>query len=132
MSTEEKNVPDNLVAKSGIFGGMNVTMGVASMAMILGFVFFTIRDVEYSSAIFSSGKDFIIGTMGWFYVVVVNVALFFVFWLLFSRFGDVKLIQRNAPLVQALTVFQAMQQDALYCIAKQNKAKLPHRCVQNL
>ncbi len=91
MSTEEKNVPDNLVAKSGIFGGMNVTMGVASMAMILGFVFFTIRDVEYSSAIFSSGKDFIIGTMGWFYVVVVNVALFFVFWLLFSRFGDVKL-----------------------------------------
>jgi choline/glycine/proline betaine transport protein len=91
MSTETSNTPQDLVAKAGIFSGMNVTMGIASMVMILGFVIFTIRDVEASSAIFASGKDFIIGTLDWFYVVVVNVALFFVFWLLVSRFGDVKL-----------------------------------------
>jgi choline/glycine/proline betaine transport protein len=83
--------PDGLVAKSGIFAGMNPLMGIASMIMILGFVAFTISDVEYSSAVFASGKDFIIGTMDWFYVVVVNIALFFVFWLMASRFGDVKL-----------------------------------------
>ena len=91
MSDETKHRPDNLVAKSGPFKGMNVLMGVASMTMIIAFVFFTIRDVESSSAIFSTAKDFIIGTMGWFYVVVVNAALFFVFWLMVSRFGDVKL-----------------------------------------
>ena len=83
--------PDDIVAKSGLFAGMNATMGVASMIMILAFVIFTIWDVEYSGAVFSQAKDFIIGTMDWFYVVVVNAALVFVFWLLVSRYGDVKL-----------------------------------------
>ncbi|WP_282608477.1 BCCT family transporter [Pelagibius sp. Alg239-R121] len=91
MSNETSNKPENLVAKSGLFAGMNQIMGIASMIMIIGFVLFTIRDVESSSAIFAAGKDFIIGTMDWFYVLVVNIALFFVFWLMMSRFGDVKL-----------------------------------------
>ncbi len=90
--TDETHVPpDNLVAKSGIFQGMNALMAIASMIMILGFVAFTIQDVEYSGAIFAQGKDFIIGALDWFYVLVVSMALFFVFWLLVSRFGDVKL-----------------------------------------
>ncbi len=83
--------PENLVDKTGLFAGMNKFMGIASMVMILAFVAFTIFDVEYSSAVFSIGKDFIIGSLDWFYVLVVNVVLFFVFWLLISRFGDVKL-----------------------------------------
>ena len=91
MSNETHTRPDNLVSKSGIFAGMNATMGIASMVMILAFVAFTIRDVESSSAIFAVAKGFIIGTMDWFYVAVVNVCLFFVFWLLVSRYGDVKL-----------------------------------------
>ena len=95
MSNEAHVPPDNLVAKSGIFSGMNATMAIASMAMIVGFVIFTIQDVEYSSAVFAQGKDFIIGTLDWFYVLVVNVVLFFVFWLLMSRFGDVKLGKDN-------------------------------------
>lgn len=91
MSDNATKRPDNLVASSGLFKGMNPFMGIASMVMIVGFVFFTIRDVETSSAIFATGKDFIIGSLDWFYVLVVNVALFFVFWLMVSRFGDVKL-----------------------------------------
>ena len=96
MNSETRARPEGagrqgLVAKSGFFKGMNAVMGIASMAMILGFVAFTIRDVEFSGAVFSQGKDFIINTLDWFYVLVVNVTLFFVFWLLISRFGDVKL-----------------------------------------
>ena len=91
MSDQTTNKPDNLVASSGLFKGMNPLMGILSMVMILAFVGYTIADVERSGAVFSAGKDFIIGTMDWFYVIVVNVALFFVFWLLVSRFGDVKL-----------------------------------------
>jgi choline/glycine/proline betaine transport protein len=87
----ESSVPNDMVAKSGFFRGMNPTMGIASMLMIIAFVVFTVRDVEASDALFASGKDFIINSMDWFYVVVVNVALFFVFWLLVSRFGNVKL-----------------------------------------
>ncbi len=91
MSDQTTNKPDNLVAKSGLFAGMNPLMGIMSMVMILGFVLYTIMDVERSSEVFSTGKNFIINTMDWFYVIVVNAALFFVFWLLVSRFGDVKL-----------------------------------------
>ncbi|MCP4816159.1 MAG: BCCT family transporter, partial [Planctomycetaceae bacterium] len=70
---------------------MNATMGILSMVMILAFVVFTISDVEYAAGVFATGKDFIIGTLDWFYVLVVNLILFFVFWLLMSRFGNVKL-----------------------------------------
>ena len=81
----------DLVAKGGPFKGMNAFMGIASMMMIIAFVVFTIRDVEYSSALFSTAKDFIIGSLDWFYVLIVNLALFFTFWMLIGRFGDVKL-----------------------------------------
>ncbi len=91
MSDETQKSREDLVAKSGLFAGMNPFMGIASMIMILGFVGYTIMDVEASGAVFAAGKGFIIDTLDWFYVIVVNVALFFVFWLLVSRFGDVKL-----------------------------------------
>ncbi len=91
MQNETHTQPDDIVAKSGFFKGMNPTMGIASMVMILIFVGFTIQNVEYAGEVFAKGKDFIIGTLDWFYVLVVNLVLFFVFWLLMSRFGHVKL-----------------------------------------
>ena len=91
MSDQVHTKPEDLVDKTGVFAGMNKFMAIASMVMILAFVGFTISDVEYSSKVFSSGKDFIIGSMDWFYVLVMNAVLFFVIWLMFSRFGDVKL-----------------------------------------
>ncbi len=91
MSDQTTSRPENLVASSGLFKGMNPLMGIASMLMIIGFVAFTVADVDRSSEVFAAGKDFIIGTMDWFYVIVVNAALFFVFWLMIGRFGDVKL-----------------------------------------
>ena len=91
MSNETHTRPEDIVSKSGFFKGMNATMAIASMVMILIFVGFTIQDVEYAAEVFAKGKDFIIGTLDWFYVLVVNLVLFFVFWLLMSRFGDVKL-----------------------------------------
>ncbi len=91
MTDTTHSPPENLVAKSGLFKGMNVFMGIASMVMIIGFVAFTIQDVEFSGEVFGVAKNFIIDSLGWFYVLVVTLVLFFVFWLMFSRFGDVKL-----------------------------------------
>ena len=91
MSDVKIEKPENLIAKSGIFSGMNAFMALASMTMIVAFIGYTIIDVERSSEVFSVGKDFIIGTMDWFYVIVVNAALAFSLWLMLSRFGDVKL-----------------------------------------
>ena len=93
MSVETHVPPDDLVAKSGLFKGMNAIMAILSMVMIIGFVGFTVQDVEFSAEVFSKGKDFIINTLDWFYVFVVTMVLFFVFWLLCSRFGNVKLGQ---------------------------------------
>ncbi len=91
MSEETITKPDSHIAKSGIFEGANPGMAIASMIMIIVFVVFTIWDVDASNEIFAAGKKVAIGAMGWFYVLVVNVTLFFTFWLLFCRFGDVKL-----------------------------------------
>lgn len=91
MNDTPIKIPDNLVSKTGIFAGMNAFMAVASMIMILGFVAFTIFDVEYANATFTVMKDFIIGTLDWFYVLVMSLILFFVIWLMFSRFGKLKL-----------------------------------------
>jgi choline/glycine/proline betaine transport protein len=91
MSDNISHPPDNLVSKSGLFKGMNMPMGLMSALMIIGFVLFTIWDVKASSETFAAGKSFILETMDWFYVIVVNIALFFTIWLMFSRFGDVKL-----------------------------------------
>jgi choline/glycine/proline betaine transport protein len=91
MSDDTHVPPEGLVAQSGIFAGTNALMAVLSIVMILGFVAFTIWDVDYSGEVFAQGKDFIISTLDWFYVLVVTLVLFFVFWLLISRFGHVKL-----------------------------------------
>jgi len=91
MSEDTHTQPDGLVAKSGIFAGMNPLMAILSMVMIIGFVGFTVQDVEFSGEVFNSAKGFVMETLGWFYVFVVSIVLFFVFWLMSSRFGDVKL-----------------------------------------
>lgn len=95
MSERYVRKSEDLVAKTGFFAGMNPTMAILSIVMIFGFVGFTIADVEASSAVFAAGKAFIIDTLDWFYVLVVNAALFFVFWLMISRFGHVKLGKEN-------------------------------------
>jgi choline/glycine/proline betaine transport protein len=91
MTDNVSKMPDNMVAKSGLLAGMNPLMAAASMIMILGFVGFTIMDAEYASSIFTQMKDFIIGTLGWFYVLVVSSILLFVIWLMCSRFGSARL-----------------------------------------
>lgn len=91
MSDNTQKTAEDLIAKTGFFAGMNPMMAILSMVMILGFVGYTISDVEAAGAVFAAGKNFIIGTLGWFYVFVCSAVLFFVVWLMFSRFGDVKL-----------------------------------------
>ena len=70
MSDQNLIAPEDLVAKSGLFKGMSAIMASLSMVMIIGFVGFTIHDVEYSGEVFTVAKDFIINTLDWFYVFV--------------------------------------------------------------
>ena len=60
MSEANHVVPEGLVSKSGFFKGMNALMAILSMVMILGFVGFTIQDVEYSAEVFTMRRWLVI------------------------------------------------------------------------
>lgn len=89
--TTPAKIPDNLIAKSGFLAGSNPFMTIASAVLILGFVIFTVSNLDLASAVFGGLKNWIISSLDWFYVFVVSAVLFFVIWLPFSRFGHLKL-----------------------------------------
>jgi choline/glycine/proline betaine transport protein len=66
-------------------------MGGASLALVLGFVVFTIADVERAGAVFGAVRDWIGRTLAWYYVAVVCVVLFSTAWLMLSRYGGIRL-----------------------------------------
>jgi choline/glycine/proline betaine transport protein len=62
-----------------------------SAALILGFVLFGVSAPDFAAHLFSAAQTTITTDFGWFYVVVVAGFLLFVLFLMFSRYGDVKL-----------------------------------------
>ncbi|MDX1455196.1 MAG: BCCT family transporter [Gammaproteobacteria bacterium] len=62
-----------------------------SASVILAFVIFGAVMPEQTKTVFSVVQDFIITRLGWFYTLSVTFFLGFVLWLLFSRFGELKL-----------------------------------------
>ncbi|MDX1443101.1 MAG: BCCT family transporter [Gammaproteobacteria bacterium] len=62
-----------------------------SASVILAFVFVGAAFSEPTAEVFGVIQDFIIGKLGWFYILSVSFFLGFVIWLFFSRFGSMKL-----------------------------------------
>ncbi|MDE0310076.1 MAG: BCCT family transporter [Acidiferrobacterales bacterium] len=92
MSNNDHQKPNGShVASSGILAGSNSFMAIASMVMIVGFVGYTISDVERAGTFFSGINGFITTSLDWFYIGTVCAVLVSVMWLPFSRFGDIKL-----------------------------------------
>jgi len=85
-----KNQQD-LVAKSGFFTGLHSGMGIASKVMVVVFVVFTALNVEFANSIYSAVRGWIESTLNWYYITSVTVMLFACFYLMFSRFGNIRL-----------------------------------------
>ena len=83
--------PDNLVATSGIFNGLHSGMGIAAKGIIIAFVVFTVLNVDFADSIYKAVRSAIEGALGWYYVSLLTVALFFCLYLMFSRFGSIRL-----------------------------------------
>ncbi len=83
--------PKDLVNKRGILAGIHPGMGIASKAMILAFVLFTILNVDFANEIYGDIKHWIQSTMNWYYISVVSIVLFFSLWVAFSRYGNLRL-----------------------------------------
>lgn len=73
------------------FAGVNPTMAIASIAMVLLFLLFTLSNAELANGIYTGIKAWIEHSLGWYYVAVVSLVLFFTFWVGLSRFGDLRL-----------------------------------------
>ncbi|MBC6439104.1 MAG: BCCT family transporter [Rhodospirillales bacterium] len=81
----------DLVAQSGIFKGLHSGMGIAAKAMVVVFVIFTALNVEFANGIYSGVRGWIESALNWYYISAVTVMLFVCFYLMFSKFGHVKL-----------------------------------------
>ncbi len=62
-----------------------------SITAILIFLFFGVFFTEGTGEVFDLVQNFIVGQLGWFYIVSVAIFLIFVVFLFFSRFGKIKL-----------------------------------------
>lgn len=89
MSDENPNA--HLVAKSGFFTGLHPGMGIASKAMIAAFVIFTVLNVEFAGNIYKSVRSWIENGLSWYYISVLAGIMLFCFFLMFSKFGSLRL-----------------------------------------
>jgi choline/glycine/proline betaine transport protein len=90
MNNNIKNRED-LVAGSGVFKGVHSGMSIASAGIIVAMVIFTVLNVDLANVVYETIKHWITSTLGWYYISVVSIILFFTFWLMFSKYGDLKL-----------------------------------------
>ncbi|MCA1940115.1 MAG: BCCT family transporter [Caenispirillum bisanense] len=78
-------------AESGLFKGLNPTMALVALVVVALFLVVGTAAPETSSSWFIAVRDGITTWFKWYYVLVVALFLLFSLWLLFSRFGDLRL-----------------------------------------
>lgn len=81
----------DLVAKSGFFTGLHPGMGIAAKAMVASFVVFTVLNVDYAGELYGTIRGWIESGLSWYYITAMTVMLFVCLYLMFSRFGSIKL-----------------------------------------
>jgi len=77
--------------ESGLLMGTNSVMAVGSGLLVLAFVLFTILLPELANQVYSAIKSFIATDLAWYYVGFMSCTLFLSIWLIFSRYGDIRL-----------------------------------------
>lgn len=82
--------PD-LVAKKGLFTGLHPGMGLAAKGMVAAFVIFTVLNVEFAGSIYGSVRSWIETGLSWYYISTVTVLFFLCIYLMFSKWGSIRL-----------------------------------------
>lgn len=78
-------------AQSGPLKGLNPTVAIVSKVVVILFVLYGVIWTDSASETFTAVKDFIVGSLKWYYIGIVAFFLFFNLWLLFSRYGNIRL-----------------------------------------
>ncbi|MDY8110979.1 BCCT family transporter [Fulvimarina sp. 2208YS6-2-32] len=75
----------------GPFPHVSVPVFVASAVLIVGFIIFGAFFTDLAESVFPWLQKEIVNRFGWMFVLVTNAALILMFYLAFSRFGDIRL-----------------------------------------
>jgi choline/glycine/proline betaine transport protein len=71
--------------------GGHPVMVLGAAALVLAFVLFTVMNADYAASLFSAAKSFIATELAWYYIGLISFCLFLAVWLIFSRYGDIRL-----------------------------------------
>lgn len=89
--TDHQERAEECRADDGFHKGLNPTVTLWSQFIVFALVIFGAVWTEQAGGLFASIKDFMVTTLKWYYLAVVAGFLFFVVWLMFSRFGNIRL-----------------------------------------
>ena len=79
------------VGRLGPFPRVSKPVFLSSAILIVAFIIFGAFFNELANEVFGQAKAFISVRFGWFFIVVVNLALVMCIYLIFSRYGDIRL-----------------------------------------
>ena len=80
-----------VVAKSGLWAGLHPGMALASKAVVLAFVVFTVLFLDIAGPIYTAVRLWIGTTLSWYYILTICIMLFGCVYLMLSRHGSVRL-----------------------------------------
>jgi choline/glycine/proline betaine transport protein len=66
-------------------------MSIAAKGMVAAFVIFTVMNVEFAGGLYKSVRSWIENGLSFYYITLFSIGLFICFWLMFSRFGKIRL-----------------------------------------
>ncbi|MBE1277217.1 BCCT family transporter [Enterovibrio baiacu] len=75
----------------GIFAGVNPIMAIGSSALAVLFVLYTVIVPEHANSVYSAAKGYIATNFAWYYVGLMSAFLFIAVYLVFSRYGSIRL-----------------------------------------
>lgn len=78
-------------ASGGFWTGIHQGMGLASKGMIAAFVVFTALNVDFAGSVYSAVRGWVEATLNWYYITAVTGMLFACLFLMFSKYGSIRL-----------------------------------------
>jgi choline/glycine/proline betaine transport protein len=81
----------DLVAKGGLFSGLHPGMGIAAKGMVAAFVIFTVLNVELAGNVYGAIRGWIENGLAWYYISAVTGMLAICLFLMFSKWGSIRL-----------------------------------------
>lgn len=79
------------VGRLGPFPRVNKPVFIISALLIVGFIVFGAFFNDMASTVFSAMQSFITHRFGWFFILIMNLAVFLCLYLILSRYGDIRL-----------------------------------------